>query len=65
MSLMGQQRPINAVDDESGLPPTADELLHHGKRRKGPDSDIGGSPIPSPHRRRRVVYPAWLAVASV
>jgi hypothetical protein len=40
ISHKGQQRPIRTVDDESGLPPTADELLRHGKRRKGPTADI-------------------------
>ena len=32
---MGHLRPIEAVDDKSGLPPTADELLLCGERRKG------------------------------
>ena len=40
MSLSGQQRPITTVDDESGLPPTADELLRHGKGRKGSSKPV-------------------------
>ncbi len=33
-------RRIDAVDDESGLPPIADELLRRGERRKGRVGDI-------------------------
>jgi hypothetical protein len=29
---LGHLRPIEPVDDESGLPPIADELLRHGER---------------------------------
>jgi hypothetical protein len=32
-------RRIEAVDDESALPPIADELLRHSERRKGPAPD--------------------------
>ena len=35
MTASGQQRPITTVDDESGLPPTADELLRTAKDEKG------------------------------
>ena len=35
MSLLAHLRRIKGVDDESGLPPIADELLRHGERRKG------------------------------
>jgi hypothetical protein len=36
MSLLAQERRIEVIDDDSGLLPIADELLHHGERRKGP-----------------------------
>ncbi len=39
-SATGQQRPIRTVDDESGLPPTADELVRRGERRRGPIAEM-------------------------
>jgi hypothetical protein len=43
MSEKGQERRIEVIDDESGLLPIADELLHHGERRKGPLPEVAAS----------------------
>jgi hypothetical protein len=40
MSLLGQSRGFERAPDTSASPPKATELLHHGKWRDGPKSDM-------------------------
>src|SRR5579863_6027462 len=43
MSASGQLRPIDDVRGVSAIPLIATEMMHRGKRRKGPLAEVGGA----------------------